>query len=131
MVKLRLVNDDDQLMVITDGGQIIRTRVSEIRTAGRNTQGVIVIRLKGGERVVDVEPVAEHEEDAEEGAEAGPDDPAVASPAVASPAVASPAVASPAVASPAVASVTSVDGADPGEADPEGGQADPEGGQEE
>jgi len=78
MVKLRLVNQEDQLMVITDGGQIIRTRVNEIRTAGRNTQGVIVIRLNDGERGVDVEPVAEHEEDAEEATEAGADDSAVA-----------------------------------------------------
>jgi len=59
MVKLRLVHDTDQLMVITDGGQIIRTRVNEIRTAGRNTQGVIVIRLRGGETVVDVAKVTD------------------------------------------------------------------------
>jgi len=75
MVKLRLVHDTDQLMVITDGGQIIRTRVNEIRTAGRNTQGVIVIRLRGGEKVVDVAKVSDDEDEAEsleehEGAEA-------------------------------------------------------------
>jgi DNA gyrase subunit A len=63
LVKLRLVSPDDQLMVITNGGQVIRTRVGEIRETGRNTQGVRVIRLRDGEQVVDVEPVAEGEED--------------------------------------------------------------------
>lgn len=66
LVKLRLVSPEDQLMVITDGGQVIRTRVSEIRETGRNTQGVRVIRLRDGEQVVDVEPVAEGEEVDEE-----------------------------------------------------------------
>jgi DNA gyrase subunit A len=65
LVKLRLVWPEDQLMVITNGGQVIRTRVSEIRETGRNTQGVRVIRLGEGEQVVDVEPVAEGEEDEE------------------------------------------------------------------
>jgi DNA gyrase subunit A len=63
LVKLRLVSPEDQLMVITNGGQVIRTRVSEIRETGRNTQGVRVIRLGDGEQVVDVEPVAEGEEE--------------------------------------------------------------------
>jgi DNA gyrase subunit A len=62
LVKLRIVDQDDQVMVITDRGQVIRTRVNEIRECGRNTQGVRVIRMAEGERVVDVEPVAEHEE---------------------------------------------------------------------
>jgi DNA gyrase subunit A len=69
MVKLRLVSPEDQLMVITDGGQIIRTRVSEIRETGRNTQGVRIIRLADGEHVVDVEPVeVEDDSETEEGA---------------------------------------------------------------
>jgi DNA gyrase subunit A len=63
LVKLSLVRPEDQVMVITDGGQIIRTRVSEIREAGRNTQGVRVIRLSEGEKVVDVEAVDEVEVD--------------------------------------------------------------------
>ncbi len=63
LVRLRLVDPSDELMVITDGGQVIRTRVSEIRETGRNAQGVIVIRLGEGEKVVDVEPVSEQEED--------------------------------------------------------------------
>ena len=63
LVRLRLVSPDDQLMVITDAGQVIRTRVAEIRETGRNTQGVRVIRLADGEKVVDVEPVAEQEDE--------------------------------------------------------------------
>ena len=62
-MKISLVRDDDQVMVITDGGQIIRTRVGEIREAGRNTQGVRIIRLADGEKVVDVEAVGEVEDD--------------------------------------------------------------------
>jgi DNA gyrase subunit A len=65
LVKLRLVKPGEQIMVVTNGGQIIRTHVDQIREAGRNTQGVIVIRVAQGEAVVDVEPVAEPEEDAE------------------------------------------------------------------
>jgi DNA gyrase subunit A len=63
MVKLSLVNMDDQLVVITDGGQLIRIRVAQIREAGRNTQGVRIIRLNNGERVVDVAPIAERDEE--------------------------------------------------------------------
>jgi DNA gyrase subunit A len=63
LVKLRLVSPDEQVMVITNGGQVIRTAVAEIRETSRNTQGVRVIRLGEGEQVVDVEPVAEGEED--------------------------------------------------------------------
>jgi len=74
LVKLRLVSPDDEVMVITNGGQLIRTRVSEIRETGRNTQGVRVIRLGEGEQVVDVEPVAEGEDDEGEGEKSGDTD---------------------------------------------------------
>ena len=63
LVRLRLVSEDDELMVITNGGQVIRTRVAVISEIQRNTQGVHVIRLEDDERVVDVEPVAERDED--------------------------------------------------------------------
>lgn len=65
LVRLRLVDPEDGLMVITNGGQVIRTRIEEIRETGRNTQGVIVIRLKAGEQVVDIEPVPREEEEEE------------------------------------------------------------------
>ncbi|MFO0681521.1 MAG: DNA gyrase subunit A [Sandaracinus sp.] len=62
LVALRVVREDDQIMVITNGGQIIRTYVNEIREAGRNTQGVRIIRVGAGEQVVDVEPVADKDD---------------------------------------------------------------------
>ncbi|MEN9874499.1 MAG: hypothetical protein RL186_1396, partial [Pseudomonadota bacterium] len=49
------VEDSDDLMMVTDGGQLIRTPVSQIRRAGRSTQGVMIIRVSEGERVVSVE----------------------------------------------------------------------------
>jgi DNA gyrase subunit A len=69
MVALCLVGPEDQLMAVTDAGQLIRTKVSEVRLAGRNTQGVRVIRLDENERVVDVSLVAERED---EGGGGGP-----------------------------------------------------------
>jgi len=52
-----LVNDSDEIMLITDGGTLVRTRVNEISVVGRNTQGVTVIRLDKGEKVVGVDRV--------------------------------------------------------------------------
>ncbi|MFW5925739.1 MAG: DNA gyrase subunit A [Myxococcota bacterium] len=71
LVMLRIVSPDDQVMVITDKGQVIRTHISEIREIGRNTQGVRIIRLSEGERVVDVEPIAESDEEEAEAEGAG------------------------------------------------------------
>ena len=48
------VTDRDQLMLVTDGGQVIRCPVHDIRTASRNTQGVTLFRTAEGERVVSV-----------------------------------------------------------------------------
>jgi DNA gyrase subunit A len=53
------VEEQDQLMLVTDGGQLIRTRVEGIRIAGRSTQGVIVFDTAEGERVVSVERISE------------------------------------------------------------------------
>lgn len=60
-----LVQDSDEIMLITDAGTLVRTRVEEIRELGRNTQGVTVIRLSPGEKVVGVDriPVLEGEND--------------------------------------------------------------------
>ncbi len=57
------VRDDDQIMLVTDGGQLIRTRVDGIRIAGRATQGVIVFDTAEGERVVSVERLSDEGED--------------------------------------------------------------------
>jgi DNA gyrase subunit A len=53
------VEHGDQIMLVTDGGQLIRTRVEGIRIAGRTTQGVIVFDTAEGERVVSVERISE------------------------------------------------------------------------
>jgi DNA gyrase subunit A len=53
------VEDEDQIMLVTDGGQLIRTRVEGIRIVGRSTQGVIVFDTAEGERVVSVERISE------------------------------------------------------------------------
>ena len=57
-----LVNDDDEIMLITDQGNLVRTRVSEISTIGRNTQGVTLIRLGEGERLVGLDLIVEDDE---------------------------------------------------------------------
>jgi len=62
VVALRIVSDDDDLMIITDGGKLIRMPVDGIPTIGRNTQGVRLIRLDENERVVAMERMAEKEE---------------------------------------------------------------------
>jgi DNA gyrase subunit A len=62
VVSLRLVSDDDDLMLITDGGKLIRMPVDGIPTIGRNTQGVRLIRLEEAEKVVAMERIAEKEE---------------------------------------------------------------------
>jgi DNA gyrase subunit A len=62
VVSLRLVTNDDDLMLITDGGKLIRMPVDGIPTIGRNTQGVRLIRLEEQEKVVAMERLAEKEE---------------------------------------------------------------------
>ena len=60
------VTDDDQLMLVTNNGKIIRLRMRDIRVIGRNTQGVRLIDVDEGERVVSLARLAEKEEDEEE-----------------------------------------------------------------
>jgi DNA gyrase subunit A len=59
------VESSDQIMLVTDGGQLIRVPVDGIRIVGRNSQGVTVFSTKGKEKVVSVEHI--EGEDAEEG----------------------------------------------------------------
>jgi DNA gyrase subunit A len=58
-----LVKDEDETMLITDAGVLIRTRVKEISVVGRNTQGVTLIDLGEGEKLAGVEKVAEANEE--------------------------------------------------------------------
>ncbi|QLK61923.1 DNA topoisomerase (ATP-hydrolyzing) subunit A [Enterobacteriaceae bacterium Kacie_13] len=59
------VDEADQIMMITDAGTLVRTRVSEVSTVGRNTQGVTLIRTAELEHVVGLQRVAEPVEDEE------------------------------------------------------------------
>ncbi len=61
VVGVQQVVDEDQLMLITDGGKIIRLRIGDIRVIGRNTQGVRLIDLDNGERVVSLARLAEED----------------------------------------------------------------------
>jgi DNA gyrase subunit A len=59
VIGAKLVDDNDEVMLITTGGVLIRTRVSEIRGMGRATQGVTLISLDEGEKLAGLEKVAE------------------------------------------------------------------------
>jgi DNA gyrase subunit A len=63
VVGVQQVTEDDQLMLISNKGKIIRMRIKDIRIIGRNTQGVRLIELEEGERVVSLARLAEKEEE--------------------------------------------------------------------
>ena len=69
MVGIKRVGEEDELMVITRGGIIIRMAVSNISTMGRNTQGVKLINLDDGDTVSTVAPIASGPELDEESTE--------------------------------------------------------------
>ena len=62
VVAARLVRDEDEIMLITTGGVLIRTRVREIRELGRATQGVTLIALDAGEKLAGLEKIVESDE---------------------------------------------------------------------
>lgn len=59
------VSESDEIMLISDKGTLVRTRVDEVSVQGRNTQGVRLIRLKSGEKLVGLEQVDEPDTAAE------------------------------------------------------------------
>lgn len=63
VVAAQLVEPTDEIMLITTGGVMIRTRVSEIREMGRATQGVTLINLDAGEKLAGLERIVETDED--------------------------------------------------------------------
>ncbi|MEQ1720262.1 MAG: DNA gyrase subunit A [Nitrosomonas sp.] len=63
VVTAKLVRPDDEIMLITSGGIMIRTRVKEVREMSRATQGVTLINLDSGEKLAGLERVVENEED--------------------------------------------------------------------
>lgn len=78
VVAIQAVGDDDELMMITANGMMLRTDLQAVRAIGRATQGVRLIRLDQGDRVVAVAKIAPEEEESESarrvgGAENGPE----------------------------------------------------------
>jgi len=65
VVAATLVKEDDEIMLITTGGVLIRTRVKEIRAMSRSTQGVTLINLDKGETLISLEKVAEADNEEE------------------------------------------------------------------
>jgi DNA gyrase subunit A len=66
VIGVQQVTEEDQLMLITNIGKIIRLRIKDIRVIGRNTQGVHLIEIEEGERVVSLARLAEKEEEGDE-----------------------------------------------------------------
>ena len=66
---IRHVAEEDQLLIVTEGGIFIRTRVREVRRSGRSTQGVRMIRLDDADRVVSIAKLTDEEngEDGDDG----------------------------------------------------------------
>ena len=62
LVGARIVRDDYQVMLISNGGTVIKIPVNDVRQLGRSTQGVIVMRLREGEQVSALAPVVEADE---------------------------------------------------------------------
>ncbi|GAA5481516.1 DNA gyrase subunit A [Haloferula sargassicola] len=65
VVRAVAVTESDELMLMTSGGQSIRIRVSEVREAGRNTMGVKLLSLRGGEKLQDIALVIPDDEESE------------------------------------------------------------------
>jgi DNA gyrase subunit A len=65
VVALKAVQNEDDLMMITASGMIIRTGLEEIRSIGRNTQGVRLIKLKPGDKLVAAEKIIAEDENSE------------------------------------------------------------------
>jgi DNA gyrase subunit A len=64
------VNETDEIMLITDRAVVVRTRVSEVRALGRATQGVTLISVDEGSRLVGVQRIAEQDDDLAEASDA-------------------------------------------------------------
>ncbi len=71
VVAAALVRDDDEVMLISTGGVLIRTKVNSIRAMSRATQGVTLINLAAGETLAGLERVAEGDDDPIDGGDAG------------------------------------------------------------
>ncbi len=73
VVAATLVSTEDQIMLITDTGVLVRTRVSEIREMGRATQGVTLISLDAGAKLSGLQRIVENDAQADENPDEGED----------------------------------------------------------
>jgi len=65
LVAAQIVGDDDEIMLITTGGVLIRTRIAEVRDMGRAAQGVRLINLGEGEKLAGLEKIVERDDEEE------------------------------------------------------------------
>ena len=63
LIAMKEVNDNDELVIITTQGMVIRQTVNDIRVMGRNTQGVRLIRLNEGDDIADIARVIPEEDE--------------------------------------------------------------------
>ena len=66
IVGIKIADEDEDVMIITDKGTIIRIKASDISILGRNTQGVTLMRANDGGKVVSIETIKEEEDQAED-----------------------------------------------------------------
>jgi DNA gyrase subunit A len=85
VVAATLVRPADEIMLITDTGVLVRTRVAEIRELGRATQGVTLIALDPGAKLSGLQRIVENDAQADQGADGGDDTPDAAGDPEASP----------------------------------------------
>jgi len=78
------VFENDEVMLVSDQGTLVRTRVNEVSQLGRNTQGVTLIKVSEKEKLVGVERICEDDSELEDGvlAEGADETPAAEVPAV-------------------------------------------------
>jgi DNA gyrase subunit A len=69
------VEETDQIMLVTDGGKLIRCPIDDVRIAGRSVQGVRIFKTEENEKVVSVERIPEDGSAADESGEGTEDDP--------------------------------------------------------
>ena len=74
LVRSMRIEEDNQLMIVTDGGQLIRCPVGNISIVSRSARGVTVIRVKDTERVVSVGRIEETEDEETQDSAAAPSD---------------------------------------------------------
>src|SRR6185436_18051189 len=73
VVGVAMVCPADEVMLVTDRGQTLRTKVSEIRETGRNAQGVRLMDVEEGERIVAIEAFADTDPDEPNGSSSPPE----------------------------------------------------------